>query len=62
MDYKKTKEQTDAEAVINLENKNKEMLKVLRFYANEENYCDLDAALDPITADGGKKARKIIEK
>ena len=66
MKYGKTKQETDAEAVIRLKKDNEELLKVLKFYAHKDTYKLIDGISKKkfmwIETDKGKKARDIIEK
>ena len=66
MEYAEIEKQKNAKKVITLSDDNKNLIRVLEFYANEENFKCIcpsgDKLVSLIEIDNGKKARSIIEK
>lgn len=65
MDYNKTVKEKDAETVISMGENIKNLIEVLKFYADERtyNYKIVDGKIFAgIYRDKGRKARELLEK
>ncbi len=65
MKYSKTKKEKEARTIMDMDKNDKNIIDVLKFYANEKNYFYIhpteEKLVSLIEKDKGRKARNLIE-